>query len=78
MLVYSENITSRFEYISRLILDELLGINFQIVSSRDSFEKGTGPKLNYSSINIPDCVWIKPAGLLFEASIREQDIYAPA
>lgn len=78
MLVYSEKITSRFQYVSRLILDELLGINFQIVSSRDSFEKGTGPKLNYSSSNIPDSVWIKPAGLLFETSIREQDIYAPA
>ena len=78
MLVYSEKITSRFQYISRLILDELLGINFQIVSSRDSFEKDTGPKLNYSSNNIPDSVWIKPAGLLFETGIRKQDIYAPA
>jgi len=77
MLVYSEKITSRFQYISRLILDELLGVNFQIVSSRDLFEKDTGPKLNYSSINIPDCVWIKPAGLLFETGIREQDIYVP-
>lgn len=78
MLVYSEKITSRFQYISRLILDELLGINFQIVSSRDSFKKSTGPKLNYSSSNIPDSVWIKPAGLLFETGIYEQDIYVPA
>ena len=78
MLVYSEKITSRFQYVSRLILDELLGINFQIVSSRDSFEKGTGPKLNYSSSNIPDSVWIKPSGLLFETGTRQQDIYAPA
>ncbi|MCD6565947.1 MAG: polysaccharide deacetylase family protein [Bacteroidales bacterium] len=77
MLVYSEKITSRLQYISRLILHELLGIKFQIVSSRDSFENDTCPKLNYSPANIPDSAWIKPAGLLFETGIREQDIYAP-
>ncbi len=77
MLVYSEKITPRLQYISRLILHELLGINFQILSSRDSFINDTVPKLNYSSANIPDSAWIKPAGLLFETGIREQDIYAP-
>lgn len=77
MIVYSEKITSRFRYICSLVLGDLLGIDFQILSSKSSFEKGSGPKLNYSSAKIQGSFWVKPAGLLFETGIQEQEIYSP-
>ena len=74
ILIYTEKVTPRLEYIIRLILGELLGLNYSITHFVQEFHTFTGARINYSKQHLDDCLQIVPNGLLFETDIKTQTI----
>ncbi len=75
LLIYTDNSTTRLQYICRVILKEQLGITYSLTSHRESFESHDGAKLVYAKACIGDnCMHIAPHALLFEDDIKAQDI----
>lgn len=74
MLVYVSHITPRVEYIFGFILNEILGIDYELTSDKQKFETSTSPRLNYSDDEVEGAINIKPHTLLFETEIKPQDI----
>ena len=75
MLVYSEKITPRLQYIAGFIGKEITGEPFQLTSDRFYFHDYSGPKINYSCERIcDDEFFIHTHSLLFEDTIRQHEI----
>jgi hypothetical protein len=72
ILIYSNTITNRLNYVLHLIFNDLMGIDYQLISNREEFISQQGPKINYSPERIGDEIQICPSGLLFEDSIKPQ------
>ena len=72
MLIYSEHTSERLKYILDYLLIERLGISYSLTQSQEYFNKGQGPKLNYSVHQTPGITTIVPEGLLFEAQVRKK------
>lgn len=77
MLVYTREITPRLEYIFEFIIKENFRLDLQITSEIEQFETSAQPKINYSDRFFNNSFRIKPANLLFEKEISEQDLYFP-
>lgn len=74
MIIFSESITSRLEYITRFIGNEILQDGFQLTTDKNHFRNYTGPKLNYSANPITTGeLFLKPHSLLFESGITNQN-----
>lgn len=65
ILIYTEEINNRLQYICNLIFTELLGIKTDFTTSRKTFIESQLPKLNYSYEKFNDELYIKPHRLLF-------------
>jgi hypothetical protein len=75
VLIYTEKITPRLQYITDFIGREMGGQPFPLTTDRFYFSDFSGPKINYSHERIhPDDFFIIPYTLLFEEGIREQAI----
>jgi len=75
VIVYTKQITSRLQYISDFIGREIIGKPFELTDDISVFQNYNGPKLNYSSENIPNCqLSVVNCQLLFENAINEQKI----
>lgn len=75
MIVFSNTITPRLQYISDFIGKEITGKPFQLTSDKETFRSYSGPKINYSAELITgDEFFLKPHTLLFEKNIQQQDI----
>ncbi len=74
MLVYVKSITNRLRYTFDLLLQDLVGIDYEITTDADQFSFHTGPKFNYSNEPIGDELFFYATDLLFEKKIRRQDI----
>jgi len=70
MLILTENISPRLEYILDLLFKELLGLSYTISSDIDVFKDYHGAKINYSSLELGGLT-IKPSTLLFEKDLHE-------
>jgi len=70
MLIFSPHRTPRLDYILKLILNELLGIRFEITHDLVQYQEHSGPKLNYSKKELSG-FQIRPSILLFESETRE-------
>lgn len=71
MIVYTENITPRLQY----IVQTLFHNHVSFTSSKESFIQSSQNKINYSVNKITNNeLWIKPHHLLFENIIKEQTI----
>jgi hypothetical protein len=77
LLVFTQEITPRLNYIFNLICREILGIEFRITTDTNEFSQSSEPKINYSSLTFSNSFKIVPASLLFEKDIRQHDIYIP-
>lgn len=77
MLVYTRELTNRLKYILEFIFEEVLQLDLQITSDSEQFNSSNHPKINYSDQFFENSFRIKPASLLFEKSIIEQDLYLP-
>lgn len=73
LLVYSKNISSRLNYIFKFILDELLGIQYNVTTNKDDFINFIGAKLNYSIDNSLGELWVCSTDLLFSKEIEKKE-----
>lgn len=70
--IYCKKDVPRLRYIAGLILGEILGLSWDIVT--DKRKLGKYPVINYSDEKISGSFKINPVCLLFETGIREQEI----
>ncbi len=73
-LVYTTVITSRINYIFTHLIFRHLQLEFGITTNLEEFNAFKGPKICYTENRIGDSLWIKPAGLLHEQGLSEQNI----
>lgn len=75
MIVYTNKITPRLQYVADFIGKEITGEAFQLTLDNFVFNDYTGPKINYSDTKINnEELRIKNSSLLFEDSIEDQNI----
>ena len=72
VIIYSTYDVPRLRYIAGLILGEILGLKWQVVT--DKRKLGKNPVINYSGEIIRNAFKVKPVPLLFEKEIRKQEI----
>lgn len=73
VLFYTENKSSRVEYIADLILRQLCCVQPEITSDKSFYQSHKGPKINYSKERIDDNeLHIVPHTLLFEEGVNPQ------
>ena len=70
--IYSHREVPRLRYIAGIILGDMLGLSWEIVTDRRKL--GKHPVINYSTEAIPGSFQILPFTLLFETGIRSQEI----
>lgn len=70
--IFSTVNVPRLRYVADLILNEILGLSWEIVT--DKRKLGKFPVINYSEEKIPGSFTISPVPLLFETGIRMQEI----
>lgn len=70
--IYSSEEVPRLRYIAGIILGDILGLPWEIIT--DKRKLGKHSVINYSDENIPGCFKINPAALLFETGIQEWNL----
>ncbi len=70
--IFTEGNPPRLGYIAGIILGDILGLKWQLVSDRRKL--GKHYVINYSGENIPGAFRIRPDTLLFETGIRSREI----
>ena len=70
--IYTTNNSPRLKYIADLILKEILGLSWEIITDRRKL--GKFPVINYSREEVTGSCKISPSGLLFETGLRDQEI----
>ncbi len=74
LLIYTPVITSRCEYVFKLILKEELGIKYEVTTDLKIFEEYEQEKINYSFKRNNNELYIQSSSLLFEQGIKQTDI----
>lgn len=74
LLIYTSVINVRTTYIFKLILGELLGVNYELTTDLSRFQECKSPRLNYSSTIVEGALCIVPAALLEEKGINSHKI----
>lgn len=74
ILIYSEDISPRFDYITHLIFTQILQVKIKLTTNSAEFLKSGNPKINYSQVKFGDEIYIKPHGLLAQRGIEKVDI----
>lgn len=70
--IYSTENVPRLRYVAGIILEDILGLSWEIVT--DKRKLGKHPAINYSCENISGCLKISPDPLLFETGIEAREI----
>ena len=65
ILIFTPKISSRNKFTFKLILSDILGLNFQITSDAEEFTNYSGPKFSYCRQAISDELFFQATGLLF-------------
>ncbi len=60
ILIYSEEITPRIEYIFKLVFNQILNVDIGFTTNSSQFRKSELPKINYSLEKFADEFYIKP------------------
>jgi hypothetical protein len=74
VLIFTPRITSRNKFTFKLILSDILGLEYEITSNHDIFIKYVGPKFSYCRQAIGDEIFFQSTGLLFETGIVVQEL----
>jgi hypothetical protein len=74
VLIFTEKITPRVEYIFKLIFKDISGVDIEFTQNIEEFKISDLPKINYSAKYFDNEINISPANLLFESEIKEQEI----
>ena len=70
ILIYSNEINPRIEYIFRLIFTDILRVEVSFTTKSGEFLKSDLPKLNYSYEKFNDEFYIKPHRLMYCKAIN--------
>lgn len=70
LLVYLPRETNRTKYIFRLILGDLLGLDFKTTTDIEAFKIYTGPRFSYCRVAPDDALHITSHNLLFQRGIE--------
>lgn len=60
ILIYSEEITPRIEYVAQLIFTQILQVEVAFTTNSADFQKSSLPKMNYSFEKFNEEIYIKP------------------
>jgi len=71
--IFARSLSPRLRYIAGIILGDLLGLPWEIVTDRRKL--GKHPVINYTTETIKGSFKITPDPLLFETGIKERDIH---
>lgn len=74
LLIFTERITTRKEYIFTHLLTELWGIDFELTEDFQYFREYVGPRFAYTRQPVSGELYQLAHGLLDEEDIRQQDI----
>ena len=74
LLIYSENITPRLQYVTRFIFEDFMKIPFMLTTDLIEFQSATGPVVSYTNQRIAQEFHIHAGSLLFESDIKEQTV----
>src|SRR5664279_124392 len=70
--IYSTYDTPRLRYIADIILGDILGMKWEVVTDRRKL--GKHPVINYSKEKLPGSFKINPESLLFEEGISQRQV----
>ncbi|MBK9390037.1 MAG: polysaccharide deacetylase family protein [Bacteroidetes bacterium] len=70
--IYAVTDVPRLRYIAGIILGDILGLNWEIIT--DKRKLGKHYVINYSDENVKDSFRISPAAILFEKGVSEKEI----
>jgi hypothetical protein len=73
VLIYLNRITSRNTYIFKLFFKDILGLEYQLTTDKESFIQSSGPKLSYCKTALCDELFFYSTALLFETGIVVQE-----
>ena len=73
VLVFTEGITKRKEYIFSFLLSDILGVGYSFEEDLTLFTAYNGPKINYSQQEVDGVLQFVPHGLLNENHIKQPD-----
>ncbi len=71
ILIYSEEITTRIEFVTRLIFNKIHRIEVSFTTNKAEFLYSELPKINYSQNQFGDEIYLKPHGLLSQNSLKK-------
>ncbi len=75
LTIYSDRDNPRWKYITTVLLKEICGIAIRHTTNREAYLAGGSSSINYSHERINENeLFLRPVGLLFENSIRDQKI----
>jgi hypothetical protein len=75
VIVFSNTITPRLQYILDFISKEIIGESIKITTNSENFRQYNGPRINYSKEGVTDSEFrIQNSELLFETGLKEQSI----
>lgn len=68
--IYSPYLSNRLSYIVQFICTNALNVNYELHFEKENFEKASGYKINYSTLDIHADLHITPQNILFENDIK--------
>ena len=75
MILFTENITSRLQYVCEFVGNEIFNNPIQPTTDRSAYLSSNEPKINYSKTRLtPGELHLVPHSLLFENDIKQQQI----
>ncbi|MFM7016642.1 MAG: polysaccharide deacetylase family protein [Bacteroidota bacterium] len=74
ILVYAHKTTPRLQYIFKLLLSDIIGLDFKITNNREELISSTLPKITYCEHAFGDELFIYASRLLFEKGIEDQEL----
>jgi len=72
ILIYTEKISPRIEYVFEFILHEFSGLEFEFTTDLEGFKQSGFPKINFSKKSISDELQLVPDDFLFENTVSEK------
>lgn len=74
ILIYSSSLTSRLQYTISFIFGNILGLSAEIITDSEQFTNSHQAKINYSDLKFSNEIFIKPHTILFEKTIKHQEV----
>jgi hypothetical protein len=74
VLILVPKVTNRLRYIMSFIMEEQLGLSYELTVNQTTYEQFQGPRFVYGDAPIGDELFIKRSYLLFERDILSQEV----